>query len=261
MQPMRKYPRTRHLSGSELQRDDDASTVSYATLRGEHVVVEEKLDGANAGISFDSGVMRLQSRGHYLQGGPREKHFTLLKTWASCLEDDLRDALGNRYVMYGEWMYAKHTVFYDQLPHYFHEFDLYDREQDRFLSTAARQRVLEGLDVVSVPVVYDGAARDEAHLLSLVRHSVYKSAGWRTALAHAIAQRGQSEAHVRRQTEDCDLAEGLYVKHEDDQQVLGRFKYVRPGFVQTLVGSDSHWHSRPILPNQLAPGAQLFGGA
>lgn len=256
-----KYPRTQHLSGSELQRDDDPTTMPLRALRGQHLVVEEKLDGANAGVSFGAhGELQLQSRGHFLTGGPRERHFALFKTWAQCLQADLHDVLGRRYVMYGEWCYAKHTVFYDHLPHFFHEFDVLDRERGVFLSTPARRRLLEGLPITSVPVLHEGVAPDEASLLAMVRPSLYKSSTWRATLREAVDERGQSWAHVDAQTEDSDLAEGLYVKHEDSVQVLGRYKYVRPGFSQTLLGSESHWHSRPILPNQLAPGAELFPG-
>jgi len=261
MQPLLKYPRTPHLSGSQLQRDDDPSTVAFASLAGRHLVVEEKLDGANTAISFArDGALCLQSRGHYLCGGPRERHFALLKTWAQCLQGELRQVLGSRYVMYGEWLFAKHTVFYDQLPHYFHEFDVYDREQRLFLATPARRRLLEGLPITSVPVLHSGPVTSEHQLLGLVGPSLYKSTSWRDRLRAEVADRQQSWSHVASQTEASDLSEGLYVKHEDERQVLGRFKYVRPGFVQALVSSDSHWHGRPILPNQLAPGASLFPG-
>jgi hypothetical protein len=37
--------------------------------------------------------------------------------------------------MYGEWVYAKHTVFYDKLPHYFLEFDILETKTGAFLST------------------------------------------------------------------------------------------------------------------------------
>ena len=45
--------------------------------------------------------------------------------------------------MFGEWMYAKHTVFYDALPHYFMEFDIYDREKKEFLDTKRRREMTE----------------------------------------------------------------------------------------------------------------------
>lgn len=76
---MHKYPRTPHLEGSRLQPgDEDLDSVPFAAIRGRYVVVEEKIDGANAGIRFDgAGELYLQSRGHFLTGGPREKHFNL----------------------------------------------------------------------------------------------------------------------------------------------------------------------------------------
>ena len=69
-----KYPRTRHLQGSRLQPGDEGlAAVPFADLVGRYLVVEEKVDGANAGIRFDrAGILKLQSRGHYLTGGLRE---------------------------------------------------------------------------------------------------------------------------------------------------------------------------------------------
>ena len=126
-----KYPRTLHIEGSRLQPGDEdlGSATPFAHIAGRHLVVEEKMDGANSAISFDAdGQLLLQSRGHYLTGGPRERHFALFKQWAGTLAGALWERLGSRYVMYGEWLYAKHTVFYDALPHYFMEFDILDRE-------------------------------------------------------------------------------------------------------------------------------------
>lgn len=118
-----KYPRTQHIEGSRLQPgDQDLSQVPFSDLAGRYLVVEEKLDGANSGISFEeSGRLRLQGRGHFLVCDESERHFALLKTWAATHISALLQILGDRYVMYGEWMYAKHTVFYDALPHYFME--------------------------------------------------------------------------------------------------------------------------------------------
>ena len=58
MQAIRKYPRTRHLVGSRLQPgDEDLDAVPMSELEGKHVVVEEKMDGANCGVSFDAEVL------------------------------------------------------------------------------------------------------------------------------------------------------------------------------------------------------------
>ena len=154
-----KYPRTPHLEGSRLQPgDEDLSQIPFADIAGKHLVVEEKCDGANSAISFDgAGTLLLQSRGHYLTGGYRERHYNLFKQWANIHRNALYGLLGRRYILYGEWMYAKHTVYYDRLPHYFLEFDILDRETGRFLDTHTRHEMLWDLPVVSVPVLAEGA--------------------------------------------------------------------------------------------------------
>ena len=257
---IRKYPRTRHIEGSRLQPgDEDLSAVRFSELAGQYLVVEEKLDGANAAVSFaDDGTLWLQSRGHYLTGGPREKHFALLKTWASRHAEPLFAVLGARYVMYGEWLYAKHTVFYDRLPHYFMEFDVLDTETDEFLSTAARRRLLAKAPVRSVPVLDEGVFRSLEDLTQHVGPSLYKSADWRRALRDQAAGAGVDPDTVHAQTDGADESEGLYVKAEADGRVLGRYKWVRASFLTAVVDSGSHWLSRPIVPNVLAPGVDLF---
>jgi len=55
--------------------------------------------------------------------------------------------------------------------------------------------------------------------------------------------------------------EGLYIKVEDSGSVVDRLKYVRHDFLTSVVNSRSHWQSRPILPNRLAPGVTLFDEA
>lgn len=137
MSQIYKYPRTPHIQGSRSQPgDEDLDNVPFATIQAQHIVIEEKVDGANAAISFTSdGQLRLQSRGHYLTGGGREKHFNLFKQWAYTHASVLWEVLGSRFILFGEWLYAKHTVFYDALPHYFLEYDLLDLETQVFLSS------------------------------------------------------------------------------------------------------------------------------
>lgn len=257
---MKKYPRTQHLEGSRLQvGDEDLGQVPFADLRGRRVVVEEKVDGANAGISFsESGQLLLQSRGHYLDGGPRERHFALLKQWAGAHAGALFAALGSRYVLYGEWLYAKHTCFYDRLPHYFMEFDVYDRARDLYLSTEARAELLGGLPVVPVRVLHAGPLASRDALLEHLGPSAFKSAGWRQRLTEAAAEAGVSPKVAEAQTDGQDAMEGLYLKVEAEGRVVARLKYVRASFHNAILDSGGHWLSRRIIPNQLAPGVDLW---
>ncbi len=258
-----KYPRTPHLEGSRLQPGDhDLEQVPLAALAGQFVVVEEKLDGANAGLSLDeAGRLRLQSRGHALTGGPRERHFDLFKRWAGAHGALLTAACGGGLTLYGEWLYAKHTVYYDALPHYFLEFDV--RGPDgTFWSTARRAAHLaaHGADRVvrAVPVLWQGVVDDPRRLPALVARSLYKTGRWRERLTESAQASGVAHDTAARETDPSDLAEGLYLKVEADGVVVARYKWIRASFLTSVVDSGSHWLARPIVANQLADGVDLF---
>ncbi len=259
MTPIRKYPRTRHIEGSRLgPGDEDLEAAPFTDVEGRFLVVEEKIDGANSAVSFDeTGRLYLQSRGHYLTGGAREKHFAALKPWAHAHATALFERLGARYVMYGEWTYAKHTVFYDALPHYFLEFDVLDRERDLFLSTKQRRMLLEGLPVVSVPVLAERSFRTKEDLVALVGPSKFKTAAWRDRLRLAAEEADVDAARALNETDLSDEMEGLYIKVEDEESVVARYKWVRKTFLTAVVDSGSHWLARPIIPNRLAGDAKL----
>lgn len=255
-----KYPRTPHLTGSRIQPgDEELRVLSLAHLAGQRLVVEEKLDGANSAISFGAdGRLLLQSRGHFLDGGPRERHFALLKAWAGSIQSALWEVLGARFVMYGEWLYAKHTIFYDALPHYFFEFDVLDKESGAFLATRERRELLRSVAVVNAPVLYEGEVRDAGALASLVKRSGFQSPRWREVLAEVCAARGLDAERALRETDAAGLSEGLYVKAEEGGRVVERFKFVRASFTQAVDDSGEHWLNRPVIPNQLRAGVDLF---
>jgi hypothetical protein len=227
-------------------------------LKGKHVVIEEKMDGANCGVSFDADLsLLLQSRGHFLTGGPRERQFDLLKQWAGALTDRLLDVLGDRYVMYGEWLYAKHTVYYDALPHYFMEFDILDTTTDTFLDTPRRAELLTGLPVTPVKVLYEGEFPGENALQTLIGPSYFITKDAPTRLRDDVTRLGWDVERAVRQTDLSGVMEGLYVKVEEGGAVTGRYKFVRSEFLQTVT-ADGHWQDRPLIPNRLADGATLF---
>jgi hypothetical protein len=257
---MIKYPRTPHLQGSRLQPGDhDLNAVAFSEIVDCHLVVEEKVDGANSGVRFDEhGRMWLQSRGHFLQGGAREKHFALFKQWAEAARPALHAALGARYSLYGEWLYAKHTVFYDQLPHYFLEYDVLDTATGHFLSTDRRKELLAGAPISSVPVLASGKLESLAALTRLVGPSHFKSEDWRAKLVEAGRRAGLDATRVSRETDESGDMEGLYIKHEEEGRVVGRYKWIRATFVTAVVDSGTHWLNRPIVQNGLAPGREVF---
>lgn len=256
-----RYPRTPHLEGSRLQDGDEGSEhIPYRTLRGQYLVVEEKIDGANTGISFSAaGELLLQSRGHYLVGGARERQFSFVKAWAAAHEVWLLERLEDRYVMYGETVTKKHAVFYDALPHHFFEFDVLDRHTGEFLSTAARRALLADGPVLSVPVLYEGTAPTTlGELRALLRPSLAKTPHWRAAFEQTVQRAGLDLTLAWRQCDKSDLSEGLYIKVEVGGQAVGRFKWVRQDFVQAILESEKHHSEQPFIPNLLQPGVDLY---
>jgi hypothetical protein len=258
---MQKYPRTPHIQGSRYQPgDEDLDSVPFSAIANEYVVAEEKVDGANAAISFDArGQLRLQSRGHYLTGGSRERHFNLFKQWTHCHAAAMWDVLSDRYILYGEWLYAKHTVFYDRLPHYFLEYDLLDRSSGNFLSTATRRKLLQGLAVASVPVLLEGKLTSHQQLVSLLQQSHFIGSAHLDRLRELCVEQGLNADLAIQQTDRSLLMEGLYIKVETTDFTIARYKYVRADFLTTILQSETHWLSRPIIPNQLQVGVDLFG--
>jgi ATP-dependent RNA circularization protein (DNA/RNA ligase family) len=153
-----KYPRTPHLFGSRGTADDKrlGEAVSLAFLADSSLIVEEKIDGTNVGIHFsDAGEMVLQCRGHLITEGMHPQ-YDLFKQWAAVKRHVLEQRLEDRLILFGEWVYARHSIFYRQLPHYFFEFDIYDKHQEAFLDLERRLEILEGAGVSTVPVVHSG---------------------------------------------------------------------------------------------------------
>lgn len=261
MNQIYKYPRTQHIRGSRLQPgDEDLADIPLSALEGQLIVIEEKMDGANSAISFGpEGKLLMQSRGHYLTGGPRERHFALFKTWAARWVTELYDLLGSRYIMYGEWLYAKHTVFYNALSHYFMEFDILDTETGIFLSTKKRQEMLANYPfVVSVKVMEQGRFEKTEQLEALVGPSSFiKNSHLEDLRKLAEAQNLRVE-QVLKETDPTNLMEGLYLKVENEDEVIGRYKYVRHSFLTAVLQAEGHWLNRPIIPNQLEVGVEIF---
>ena len=256
-----KYPRTQHIEGSRKQPgDEDLDAVPFSEIANRFIVVEEKMDGANSAISFgEDGQLRLQSRGHYLTGGPRERHFDLFKTWAYTHVQSLKAVLGQRYIIYGEWVYAKHTIFYTDLPHYFLEFDIYDKENAIFLSTAQRRKFWEVLPCIQpVKILYEGTLQKLQQLTDLVTNSHFIHPNHLTILSNYCISNNLRVEQVLSETDNSTLMEGLYIKVEENGIVTERYKWVRYDFLQTALQSGSHWLDRPIIPNQLAHGVDIF---
>ena len=236
-----KYPRTPHLFGSRGTDDDKhlSPRESAAFLADPTLIAEEKLDGTNVGIHFaTTGRMVLQCRGHEITAGMHAQ-YDLFKQWTTGKRPVLEAMLGDRFILFGEWLYARHSVHYRALPHYFFEFDIYDKNAGGFLDLDSRLAMLDGTGVETVPVVHRGATTAEA-LRGLIGPSRFDS-----AFENPLTDRTDA------------IMEGLYLRTEAGGWVTGRAKLVRPEFVERVKLSE-HWQHQAMVPNLLADGAEIW---
>lgn len=196
-------------------------SAEVAELLAGEVVVEEKLDGANVGISVTSdGTIRAQSRGRWLEPGDHPQ-FGPLRPWLHARADQLRSHLSDALIVFGEWCFAVHSVQYDHLPDWFLGFDVLDRDDGGFWSSTRRNALLERLDIVPVPELLRG----------------------RTSLAELQRRLTHTNSSFA-----AGPLEGLYVRRESEDRLIARAKLVRPDFLQQI---DEHWSRRTLRTNQL----------
>jgi atypical dual specificity phosphatase len=104
--------------------------------------IQEKVDGANMGISWQDGPI-LRNRNHILKKGyikrdtPAKLQFRPAWNWLHKHEDEIKmisDLCYSPITIYGEWMLAKHSIYYDKLPDLFLAYDIWCAEDQEFLS-------------------------------------------------------------------------------------------------------------------------------
>lgn len=219
-----RFPHTPHLAwlGAKKPRDDKLLTRHEVDelLRGQ-VTVEEKVDGANVGISTDEqGHLRVQNRGGYLLRGKVHEQFKPIFHWLEIRAHELSKALFPDLILFGEWCYAVHSVHYDRLPDWFLAFDVFDCTSDRFWSTTRRNALVERIGLCRVPLLAKGVF-DLPRLITLLGESRLTNGP----------------------------AEGLYVRRDQGDFLESRAKLVRPEFAQAI---EEHWSTRKLRANDLS---------
>lgn len=112
--------------------------------------IQEKVDGANMGISWTSGPV-LRNRNHILKKGyiekdtPAKLQFRPAWNWLHQHNSDIQKVaklLDTPVTIYGEWLYAKHSILYDKLPDLFLAYDIWSVEDGEFFSPEIVEEVL-----------------------------------------------------------------------------------------------------------------------
>lgn len=221
-----RFPNTPHLLwlGQGLPRDDKIlSNQEIATLLQDEVLIEEKLDGANLGISLDNqNELRAQNRGQYLPQ-PFSGQFSRLNSWLGQHGETLKQTLTPELILFGEWCAARHSLDYNQLPDWFLLFDVYDRKAGRFWSVERRNALAQALNFTTVP---------------LLKRT-------RITCDQLVQLLDDTQSRYRN-----GKVEGIVIRSDSPLWCENRAKLVNREFVQAI---EDHWRSRVIEWNLVKP--------
>ena len=218
-----RFPHTPHIVwlGNQNPRDDKIlSLEENKELLSGSVSVEEKLDGANLGISLDSnGDIQIQNRGQYLVK-PFDGQFSRLNAWIMQHQNALSTLIGEQLILFGEWCAAQHSLDYKSLPDWFIAFDVYDKINKKFWSVSQRNELAKELNLFTPTTLFHGAATIQKLLNIINSPSEYRNGNM----------------------------EGIIIRKDSTQWNEFRAKIVRPDFTQSI---DTHWSKKHLAWNKM----------
>lgn len=125
--------------------------------KGEHIVIQEKLDGANSAICYDAetgSLVAFSRRQRLTEDNNLQGFYVYVLTldpvkWADVTSN-------GRYIVFGEWL-VKHTIKYpDTLMRQFYVFDVWDTEVEQYVPWFLTHQIAQALGLKTVPIFYDG---------------------------------------------------------------------------------------------------------
>ena len=149
----------------------------------------------------------------------------------------LQDGLAP-YVLYGEWLYAKHSVHYTGLKSWFIPFDLYDIKTGTFVSRTVFLKAISQTQLSINPAI---CVPEDVH------GDVGKTLQWVLEMLQswsALMRKGEKDGgdHAPR-----DRVEGLYFRIDQGDRLMMRSKVVRPDFI----AGEERWGAKEQVANQI----------
>ena len=205
---MKKYGRTFHLPTSQGVGSDDKIVPDLSVLEAaEEVVITEKMDGENTTIH--AGGCHARSP---------DSRYHPSRDWMKAFAAAISPNLDKNERIVGEYLFAQHSIAYDNLTSYFLGFAWI--VDDEIQSWDDSLRRFQELGVVSVPSLFRGKF---------------------------------NQANVQKVLSSLDfsLQEGFVVRtvepFGESKMATHMAKYVRPNHVQ----SDKHWMLQETIKNRL----------
>ena len=184
--------------------------------------VQEKIDGANLGVSFVDDAPILRNKEHILKKGyskiktPAKKQFTSAWNWLHAHKEDIQlvsKLWQSPITIYGEWLFAQHSLNYDKLPDLFIAYDIWSVEDNNYL---APNIVEELLSQTSIKYI-----KPQQVTLNSIQD---------------IIELSETQSDYR-----TGLREGIVIKHADGRfctqmyKVVNKYFQRREGFNEELI--------------------------
>jgi len=117
--------------------------------------IMEKVDGANMGVSWiNSAILRnrnnILKKGYIEKDTPAKLQFRPAWNWINEHNKDIQfisKECHSPVTIYGEWLYAKHSIEYDKLPDYFLAYDIWVVEDINFLAPDKVEELLKQTNI------------------------------------------------------------------------------------------------------------------
>lgn len=222
-----EYPRTYHFYYKpNIQKGDSIYSKEECDIvfNSKNVVIEEKIDGASAGVCYLNDNFIIRNRKNTLKKGflgktPAKLQFASIFNWAHDNKDKFKKLLTyGDYSVYGEWMIAVHGMKYTNLPDWFVAYDLYDYSKREFINGQISIDILNEVGFSTVPILSNYVSSVD----DLVKLTQCKSSF------------------------TDEKIEGIYIKVSDEKYITHRFKMIREGFIQGAL-----WSHEKLTKNRL----------
>lgn len=213
-----KYPRTYHLPFSPGTTSDDRILKNTNHFEGLEIVVSDKIDGENTGMTSNLCHARSLDSKHHSS-----------RNFVKALHGQICHDIPDGWKIFGENVYAKHSIHYTNLQSYFYVFGVYD-DKDQCLSWDETVEFANMLGLLTTPVLYRGIWDEQKVKACWTGKST-------------VSPGDQQEGYVVRVTKS-------FPYDAQDDGLFSQFtaKYVRARHVQT----SSHWLQDAIIPNILS---------
>jgi len=212
-----KYNRTFHLPWSPGGTSDDKVAKDISNLLNRNVIITEKMDGSNTSLESHGCFARTHS------GPPSHASFDGLKAFHATIQFKIPEGVQ----LFGEWLYARHSIAYDKLPNYFMLFNVRTLLDNEWYSWDEVKLWADEIGVPTVPVLFEGSFSKEADL--------------KNKILELVSQKSSCG----------DEREGIVIRISDafmdidfEKSVM---KWVRKDHVQT----SEHWKNQIIIKNKL----------